>query len=230
MYASPDTARLVSVFAGPGRAVLDALAMLDSEWRLAVRAGVDHGLAHTKLAWWRTELGRLRDGTPAHPLTRALNGAAAGPVAFSLLGDRLDAADLALGGFAPQSLPELEALSARSHGSLWQLAAALIAPASAAPVIAGAATLGRAFGLLAFQPHAAAPVPGIDAASLRQRVIALLDASEVALPAQGMPALGAFSVARALERSRLARGAPSRVVQLWSAWRAARLAHCNGSP
>jgi 15-cis-phytoene synthase len=32
----------------------------------------DMGVAATKLAWWRTEIGRLYEGNPAHPVTRAL--------------------------------------------------------------------------------------------------------------------------------------------------------------
>ncbi|MBN4666958.1 presqualene diphosphate synthase HpnD [Pandoraea nosoerga] len=32
----------------------------------------DPGVAHAKLDWWRQELARLFDGTPAHPVTRAL--------------------------------------------------------------------------------------------------------------------------------------------------------------
>ncbi|MDA0225160.1 MAG: presqualene diphosphate synthase HpnD [Proteobacteria bacterium] len=35
----------------------------------------DPQLAATKLAWWRTELGRLFAGTPQHPVTRALAAA-----------------------------------------------------------------------------------------------------------------------------------------------------------
>lgn len=236
MYASPDSERLARVFAGPGRPVLEALAALDAQWRLAVRPGIDHGLAHATLAWWRTELGRLNERAPEHPLTRQLARAATGPVDFSLLGARLDAADLALGGFAPESLAQLEALAARSHGSLWQLAAQLLSPAAAAPVIAGAATLGRAFGLMAYQREAAdtaTEASGIGAAALLARALALLDASEVALPAHGAPALAALLIARALERARLARApraTPTRFVQLWIAWRAARRAHRNAPP
>lgn len=32
----------------------------------------DPGVAAAKLAWWRTEIDRLRDGTPQHPVTQAL--------------------------------------------------------------------------------------------------------------------------------------------------------------
>ncbi len=233
MYPSPESAGLARVFAGPASAALDSLRALDREWHLAVRPGLDHGLAHTKLAWWRLELNRLQEGAPEHPLTRSLKAQAKAPVDFGLLGARLDAADLALGGFAPASLAELEALTARSHGSLWQLAAALLAPGAAAPVLAGAATLGRALGLIAYRDTAAATLPGLDAVPLTARATTLLDASEVALPAHGLPQLAALSIVRALAR-RIpppgGRGAPGRFVQLWIAWRAARLAHHVGSP
>jgi 15-cis-phytoene synthase len=38
---------------------------------------VDVGVARTKLAWWREEVGRLFDGTPQHPVSRALTPAIA---------------------------------------------------------------------------------------------------------------------------------------------------------
>lgn len=37
-----------------------------------VDAGIDPGVARTKLAWWETELERLYRGAPQHPVTRAL--------------------------------------------------------------------------------------------------------------------------------------------------------------
>lgn len=37
-----------------------------------VDSDMDPGVARAKLSWWRDELGRLFDGTPQHPVTRAL--------------------------------------------------------------------------------------------------------------------------------------------------------------
>ena len=160
---------------------------------------------------------------------RALLGAAAGPVDFALLGARLDCADLALGGFTPASLAELEALAARSHGSLWQLAAALLDRGASGPTLAAAATLGRAFGLLA----ARGVVPGIEPAALAARAQALIESSGVALPEACAPALAGLIVARTLARAELEgrrRARPGRFVQPWIAWRAARRARRPPSP
>jgi len=38
----------------------------------SLRPGLDHQVAHVRLAWWREEFGRLARGEPAHPLTQAV--------------------------------------------------------------------------------------------------------------------------------------------------------------
>src|SRR6476661_6211976 len=38
----------------------------------AVDETADAGIARTKLAWWRQELGAMFNGTPTHPVTRAM--------------------------------------------------------------------------------------------------------------------------------------------------------------
>lgn len=64
----------------PLRAVLGPLLDIEREIGAALRPGLDHGVAHVRLAWWRDECGRGAAGQPAHPATRALLAAAGRPV------------------------------------------------------------------------------------------------------------------------------------------------------
>jgi phytoene synthase len=54
------------------RPALEALASLEREIGASLRPGLDHQVAHTRLAWWREECDRTVQGSPAHPLTREL--------------------------------------------------------------------------------------------------------------------------------------------------------------
>src|SRR6516162_1986023 len=54
------------------RPVFAALSSLEREIGVSLRPGLDHQVAHTRLAWWREECDRTARGSPAHPLTREL--------------------------------------------------------------------------------------------------------------------------------------------------------------
>jgi phytoene/squalene synthetase len=56
----------------PQRALLASLWALEAEIGATARPGLDHGVAHVRLEWWREECARARAGTAVHPLTRAL--------------------------------------------------------------------------------------------------------------------------------------------------------------
>ena len=56
----------------PRRRAITALYAFCREVDDVVDEASDPQLAATKLAWWRTEVGRLFEGTPQHPVTRAL--------------------------------------------------------------------------------------------------------------------------------------------------------------
>jgi len=54
------------------RPVFAALSALECEIGASLRPGLDHQVAHTRLAWWREECARTAQGSPTHPLTREL--------------------------------------------------------------------------------------------------------------------------------------------------------------
>jgi 15-cis-phytoene synthase len=54
------------------RPLLAALCALEREIGASLRPGIDHHVAHTRLAWWREECERCAAGNPVHPLTREL--------------------------------------------------------------------------------------------------------------------------------------------------------------
>jgi len=54
------------------RPALAALLELEREIGASLRPGLDHQVAHTRLAWWREECARAAQASPAHPLTREL--------------------------------------------------------------------------------------------------------------------------------------------------------------
>jgi 15-cis-phytoene synthase len=56
------------------RALLTALLGIEREVGASLRAGLDHAIAHARLAWWREEFSRTAAGRPGHPLTREVAG------------------------------------------------------------------------------------------------------------------------------------------------------------
>lgn len=217
------------MFAGSNAPVLEALAALDRELVLASRPGIEHSVAHTKLAWWRGEIERLGHGRPQHPLTRALLKCGGPATDWSLLFERLDAADLALGGFAPATLAELEALIYRARGTLWQLLACLLAGRSSPALLAYGAALGKGVGLVEYL-NAAGPAGAIARADVRARAAALLSSAAALLPPADRRALAPGSVAAALATAALAGRGKRAFVQVFIAWRAARRAPLTELP
>jgi phytoene synthase len=130
------------------REALTALYAIDAEILAASSPRLEHSVAHTKLAWWRAEVDRLRGGRPEHPASKALHAAAGAAADYALLHERLAAADLRLAGFAPRSAAELDALLYRSHGALQQLAAQVLATRRDPSLDDFGARLGRGIGLV----------------------------------------------------------------------------------
>lgn len=59
------------------RAALGALLEIEREVAAAARDGLDHSVAHARLAWWQEELGGLAAARPRHPAARTLTAVAA---------------------------------------------------------------------------------------------------------------------------------------------------------
>jgi len=70
----PPARRLASLYSAPAQQqALAALTALEQEIGASLRHGIDHQLAHTRLAWWREECARTAAGHATHPLTRELS-------------------------------------------------------------------------------------------------------------------------------------------------------------
>jgi 15-cis-phytoene synthase len=146
---SPATRALAWLYAPPTqRPALAALCALEREIGASLRPGLDHQVAHTRLAWWREECERSTRGEPRHPLTRELATllAPAGHAALAGLAGLIDTAvwDLAAATFATRR--ELsgycERWSAAMIAPLARLATHAAAPDAAAAVCAQASALG----------------------------------------------------------------------------------------
>ena len=89
------------------RRLLGALLGIEREIGASLRAGLDHAVAHARLAWWRDECQRTVAGTPTHPLTREVAGelGTTSPVTLGSLAGLVDLADwdLACATFATRS-------------------------------------------------------------------------------------------------------------------------------
>jgi phytoene synthase len=68
------------------RPSLAALCAIEHEIAASVRPGLDHQVAHARLAWWREECRRCAAGQPEHPLTRELAAALAPAARATLAG------------------------------------------------------------------------------------------------------------------------------------------------
>jgi 15-cis-phytoene synthase len=84
------------------RALLAALLNIEAEIAASLRPGLDHQVAHARLAFWREECARCAAGHPTHPLTRALLAACG----------------------TPQQRPALRGLGGLVEAATWDLAAA----------------------------------------------------------------------------------------------------------
>lgn len=126
------------------RARVRATAALFVELEAIVTRFNDMHVARTKLAWWRDELERLANGSPAHPATRLL-AAQAGPDAAPALIDLVTGMELILLEGPPTDLATARMRGERGGA---RLAAVLALQAGAdAPGEEATAELGIAIGL-----------------------------------------------------------------------------------
>lgn len=134
--ATRDLAELYSM--PPQRAAFAALRAVEAEIGASLRTGIEHQVAHARLAWWQEECRRFAAGMPQHPLTRQLATTLGAAVRHADLGGFLDTVTWDLAQATFETRRELSAYCAR-----WS--AAMLTPllrlASAAPE-ADAAALG----------------------------------------------------------------------------------------
>ena len=147
MSARPDlepTRALAWLYSrDPQRTVLAALSGVEAEIGASLAPGLEHAVAHARLAWWEQECQRAATGTAEHPLTQQLQRLFSGTARDALKGLRgfVDAATWDLANATFQTRRELAAYCER-----WS--AALVQPwaASALGASPGARADLRAFG------------------------------------------------------------------------------------
>jgi phytoene/squalene synthetase len=102
------------------RAVLAALSGIEAEVAASLAAGVEHAVAHARLAWWREECERAAAGTGAHPLTQQLQALFSGERRSALAGLRgfVDAATWDLASATFETRRELAAYCERWSAAL----------------------------------------------------------------------------------------------------------------
>jgi phytoene synthase len=135
----PPTRALVWLYTPVAqRQAFAALCGIEAEIAASLQPGLDHEIAHARLAWWREECVRTTHGSPTHPLTRSLVAALAASELPALAG---------LPGFVDTASWDLAAASFETRASLsaycGRWADAMIAPLVR---FAGAAPAGAKFG------------------------------------------------------------------------------------
>jgi phytoene synthase len=159
--------------------VLEALLGVEAEIRAALKRGLEHEVAHARLAWWREECARLSSGTPVHPLTRALGAHFEGTSREALagLGGLVDLArwDLAQATFG--SRRELSGYCERWSAALIVPCAHAALPAAPAGALALGAALKELELLSALAPDAQAgrvrlPLDELEAAAIAPQELA----------------------------------------------------------
>lgn len=115
------------------RAPLAALYAIEREIGTSLRPGLDHQVAHARLAWWREECARCAAGEAVHPFTRELAAAfeSLGGAALADLTGLVDTAawDLACATFATRR--DLEAYCERWSAAMIEPLGRLAGPAAA---------------------------------------------------------------------------------------------------
>jgi 15-cis-phytoene synthase len=145
MSARPDlgpTRALVWLYSrDPQRPVLAALTGIEAEVAASLAPGLEHAVAHARLAWWGEECRRAATGAGEHPLTQQLQGLFSGAHRSALRGLHgfVDAATWDLANATFQTRRELAAYCER-----WS--AALVEPWAAFALGHGAPAEVRALG------------------------------------------------------------------------------------
>jgi len=142
--AAPATRALAWLYArGQEQPLFSALCALEDEIGASLRSGIDHQVAHTRLAWWREECARCAASRPVHPLTRTIAACFAGrdPAPLSGLPGLVDVAQWDLAAATFETRRELSAWCERWAGGFIVPLAQFAAPQldAAVPRALGAA-------------------------------------------------------------------------------------------
>jgi len=133
------------------RESLIALWTVADEIHASARAGLDHTVAHARLAWWQEECARTARGAAAHPLTTVLSRyvhAVAGD--WPQLAGCVRAAALELAHAPLSTADERHDYASASLGTVFAAMAQLLGSEDAASELAR--ELGTQFGLLQMDP------------------------------------------------------------------------------
>jgi 15-cis-phytoene synthase len=184
MSARPeaDTSRALALLYCPGaqHELLATLTGIESEVAASLAPGLEHSVAHARLAWWSEECARLQDGRGEHPLSRQLQALLSGNSRGALAGVRgfADAATWDLAGATFQTRRELDAYCGRWSAALVEPFAAL---ALQQPVPAQVRAFGQALRALeltcalagdARAGRVRVPMDELDAAGLAPQLLA----------------------------------------------------------
>ena len=140
--APSATRALAQLYCPPAqRALLGALLNIEAEIATSLRRGLDHQVAHARLAFWREECERCVAGRPAHPLTGELL-AACGSQHRSVLGGLAGLVDAATWDLAAASFETRRELT----GYCERWAQAMVQPLARCAAPGVAPDIGRALG------------------------------------------------------------------------------------
>jgi 15-cis-phytoene synthase len=117
----PALRALVQLYTPAAQQPLFALLRdVEAEVGQSLRPGIEHQVAHARLAWWREECARYERGEPAHPLTRGLAAqfSAHGRSPPAGLAGFVDAATWDLASATSETRRELDAYCMRWAGAM----------------------------------------------------------------------------------------------------------------
>jgi phytoene/squalene synthetase len=105
----PGSARYFAwLYAGEQQPLAEALFEIEHEIGTSLRPGLEHQVAHLRLAWWREECDRFSRGTPVHPATRRLLQLLPAQRGSTELGGLVECASWDLAAAPPATRDELQ--------------------------------------------------------------------------------------------------------------------------
>jgi hypothetical protein len=220
----PEAARQALPYASlDQQSAIRNLLAIHAEINASLRPGLDHQVAHTRLAWWQQECERAASGTAAHPLLRELCAATqASAAAWPQLGGWIRATALQLAGVPLNTEPVLDDYAGADSGTLFvALAQLLAAPPATSDLWL---QIGTHLGAIEVLAEYAQPADAV-----RRHELLRIAVAQIPPPLQ--PQLRALLVWLAMASHRAARRMQARAGSPWQgfaetllAWKSARAA------